>query len=440
MHEHVRNDEETPIIAAPSSPALNDTLPESTPPAVLPEQAATDAAPALWRRARQWVADNTFRSLWLPEPIQPPSVGYLMAVALEIVAALLTLVIILIIPTFSFVSILTMFVVVVVALTWGAAPGLLAAWVGIALLTLVALPIAEHTTGLTNSDAFELFVGLLIGSLISIFASGTEQARRRAVSAQALAQANETALRETNARADEFLSIASHELRSPLTSLKAALQLAQRRLRRMDGQELDAADLAAHLEALRGLLVTAENQVDRQDRLVGDLLDVSRIRAGRLEFRTASCDLVDIVTGAVDEQRMSWPDREISLDASATLLPIEADAQRIGQVVTNFLTNALKYSPPSTPAAVIVRQEAGAARVEVRDHGPGLTAAQQTRIWERFHRVPDIRQLSGSGTGLGLGLHISRTIIEQHHGRVGIESTPGQGCAFWFTLPLVQHD
>jgi signal transduction histidine kinase len=121
-----------------------------------------------------------------------------------------------------------------------------------------------------------------------------------------------------------------------------------------------------------------------------------------------------------------------------TPLMLLADADRIGQVITNFLTNALKYSPEDQPVAVQVRTHGATVRVEVRDHGPGIAAEYHARLWERFFRVPGINHQSGSGLGLGLGLHICQTIIERHHGTVGVTSAPGKGSAFWFTLPLAQ--
>ena len=112
------------------------------------------------------------------------------------------------------------------------------------------------------------------------------------------------------------------------------------------------------------------------------------------------------------------------------------DADRLGQVVTNYLTNALKYSPTYCPVTVGLDVDARQARVWVRDEGPGLPPEEQEAIWERFHRVKGIEVQSGSGIGLGLGLYICRTIIERHQGQVGVESEPGQGSTFWFTVPL----
>ena len=134
------------------------------------------------------------------------------------------------------------------------------------------------------------------------------------------------------------------------------------------------------------------------------------------------------------------PGRTICLDMpAAQSVPAVADADRIAQVVTNFLTNALKYAPEDQPVEVGLRREGTAARVWVRDQGPGLPAADQAHIWERFYRAEGITPHSGSGAGLGLGLHISKTIIARHQGRVGVDSAPGQGSTFWFTLPVASE-
>jgi K+-sensing histidine kinase KdpD len=106
---------------------------------------------------------------------------------------------------------------------------------------------------------------------------------------------------------------------------------------------------------------------------------------------------------------------------------------------TNYLTNALKYSPADRPVAVGITVSDREARVWVRDEGSGLPAEEQTQIWERFHRAREIVVQSGSGIGLGLGLYICRTIIERHQGRVGVESAPGRGSTFWFTVPLARR-
>ena len=147
--------------------------------------------------------------------------------------------------------------------------------------------------------------------------------------------------------------------------------------------------------------------------------------------------MLAIVREVAHEQRSAWPHRDISLTLPRrAVVPIYADADRVSQVVTNLLTNALKYSPDEAPVAITIRIQGDAARVEVRDQGPGLSTKQQAHLFERFYRAPGIEQQSGSGVGLGLGLNICKNIVERHGGSVGVTSAPGKGSVFWFTLPL----
>jgi signal transduction histidine kinase len=117
-------------------------------------------------------------------------------------------------------------------------------------------------------------------------------------------------------------------------------------------------------------------------------------------------------------------------------VPVVADAQRIGQVVTNYLTNALKYSPADHPVTVGLEVDDQQAQLWVRDQGPGLPPEELDHIWDRFYRVQGIEVQSGTGVQLGLGLHVCRIIIELHRGQVGVQSTIGAGSTFWFSLPL----
>jgi signal transduction histidine kinase len=172
-------------------------------------------------------------------------------------------------------------------------------------------------------------------------------------------------------------------------------------------------------------------------RLVDDLLDDARIREGRLTLQMGPCDLEAVVGQAVAEQQVLAPERTIQLEvATAQPVVVVADAQRIAQVVTNYLSNALKYSREEQPVTVRLEVAGALARVSVRDVGAGVPEAEQAYVWERFHRIAGIEVQSGSGVGLGIGLHISKTIIEAHQGHVGVRSAPGQGSTFWFTLPL----
>jgi signal transduction histidine kinase len=272
--------------------------------------------------------------------------------------------------------------------------------------------------------------GLLVLALVRQFLTAVENER--------LHRARETALRETATQMETFLGVAGHELRNPLANMQIGLRMVERRIRRLLQRErVDTADGASLLEPI----TRAEQQEERMDRLVSDLVDVARVRAGQLELHLAPTDLAAVVRQAVEEQRQVNPERALALECLADLqVPVTADAHRLGQVVTNYLTNALKYSSADRPVAVGLQQSAQQARLWVRDEGPGLPKEEQEHVWERFHRVPGIEVQSGTGAGLGLGLHISRTIIELHHGQVGVQSMPGQGSTFWFSLPLATPD
>ena len=266
--------------------------------------------------------------------------------------------------------------------------------------------------------------------------------RERLLRERTAALASEMALRETNEQMDAFVAIASHELKTPLTSLMLSLCLIEQHIQELlphVGNALGGAN--QDREPLLRNVVVAEQQVERLDRLVNDLLDASRVRAGKLELRREPVDLAVIVREVVQEQRQLAPARVLQLQVPSALRGLVlADSVRIGQVVTNYLTNALKYSPADRPVAIGIAVDDRQVRVWVRDEGPGLSPEEQEQIWERFHRARGIVVQSGSGIGLGLGLYICRTIIERHHGQVGVDSAPGKGSTFWFTLPLARRE
>ncbi len=252
------------------------------------------------------------------------------------------------------------------------------------------------------------------------------------------ARASEQVLRETNQQLELFLGIASHELKTPLTSIIMGMQILQRRVQQLRRSLAGRApDAAPQVEAMQPLVETTLQQGGRLNRLVLELLDTSRIQAGRFELHLHPADLSAIVRTAVQEQRLAAPERTILLHLLVEgAVPVSADPERLGQVVTNYLSNALRYSDEAQAVEVGVQVEGGQGRVWVRDQGPGIPEDKQKRLWERFHRVPGIQVQSGSGVGLGIGLYLSKTIIEQHGGQVGVQSAPGAGSTFWFTLPL----
>ena len=235
-------------------------------------------------------------------------------------------------------------------------------------------------------------------------------------------------------RKQEFLSMVSHELRTPLTSIMGLIELALMQI------ELRPRSLPPEAEKLinqiEKVLKRADGQVEIETRLVEELLEVSRLERYQFDLSLRPENLVTIVQETVANQQQAARTHWIELILpSEEVVPVLADAGRIGQVLTNYLTNALKYAPVDQPVSVRLEVEASFARVSVRDQGPGLTAEQQHRVWERFYQVAAPGRHGPDG-GLGLGLAIARTIIEQHQGQVGVQSAPGQGSTFWFTLPL----
>ncbi|QBD81534.1 PAS domain-containing protein [Ktedonosporobacter rubrisoli] len=296
---------------------------------------------------------------------------------------------------------------------------------------LVGLLALDYGKEIRNLSGVEI---MLAESVSKLFALVLE--RERLLQERAESKANELALLQANRRMDEFLSIASHELRTPLTTIKGNIQLAKRRLRALL-QTNEPGNFTDRLHQIQDLLSRAERQVHTQNRLVSDLLDVSRIQANQLDLHIAHCDLTSIVHEVVEDQRTAFPQRNISLHiAAGPEIPVMGDADRISQVIANYLINALKYSAATQPVEVSLEVHEGYGRISVHDKGPGIAEEELKRLWQRFYRVPGIKPQHGQGTGLGLGLHICRTIIEQHHGEVGVESIPGKGSTFWFTLPL----
>lgn len=254
--------------------------------------------------------------------------------------------------------------------------------------------------------------------------------RDRLLREQAENAARALATQEATRRMDDFLALASHELRGPLASADGNIQLALRRLQRASpGQEDILADMTT-------LLTRAQRGLARINVLVGDLLDISRLRADRLAMHLDRHDLIGVIRDAVDEVQFlenSPPVRLTLPEAEAVCL---ADPARISQVVHNYLSNAIKYTPEGMPIEVTAAIEGQNLRLWVRDRGPGLPADVQARVWERFYRVEGSERRPGTRAGLGLGLYISKMIVEQHGGSVGLESTPSAGATFWFTLPL----
>ncbi len=257
--------------------------------------------------------------------------------------------------------------------------------------------------------------------------------REQAMRERAEATTRELSTREAAQRMELFIALAGHEFRTPLTVLKGQLYLAERKL----SASIPQGEQASALASLRESLDAAQRAAGRLGSLTDDLLAVTHARTGRLVIHPEWCDLVTLVRDLVADQRQLYPSRRLRLHMGGQRhIYIQADPVRLAQVLTNYLNNACKYSPDSSLIWVDLRVGEGMARISVRDQGPGLSPDVQAQVWERFYQAPDIQPQSGSDAGLGLGLYISRLIVEQHGGEVGVESEVGKGATFWCTVPL----
>jgi signal transduction histidine kinase len=236
-------------------------------------------------------------------------------------------------------------------------------------------------------------------------------------------------LRQAVDARDQFLSVASHELKTPLTALRLQVQSLQRSVVRAPAAQFSPEQLKARFDA-------ADRQVQRLVELIDTLLDVSRLQAGTLAFDVAELDLAALIADIVDRARPTAAAAGSSLTlASPAELRGHFDASRVDQVVTNLLSNAIKYGrgKPVTVTLSLARLPGGSrASITVRDEGIGIAPADQTRIFERFERAVSRTHYSG----LGLGLWISRQIAETLGGTLTVESEPGKGARFTLSLPV----
>ncbi|MNL04477.1 Sensor histidine kinase YycG [compost metagenome] len=226
--------------------------------------------------------------------------------------------------------------------------------------------------------------------------------------------------KELMEKKDEFMSIASHELKTPITSIKAFLQLAARVARK--GVVND--DMLAYIDK-------AARQLDNLTFLVSDLLDVSKIHAGKMQFNYSHFNMRSIIIECVGDMQ-NTEDFEIIIE-HVDDVEIYADQHRIEQVLKNFLSNAIKYSPESKAVIVYTERIADEIKVVVKDFGIGIPKDKANMVFDRFFRVDNSNY---QFSGLGLGLYICAEIVTRHDGTVGVESEEGKGSEFWFQVPL----
>jgi PAS domain S-box-containing protein len=258
---------------------------------------------------------------------------------------------------------------------------------------------------------------------ISVTISPVQNETGKIIGASAIARdvtAQQHAMNEALRLREEFISVAAHELRTPLTTLFARLQLVERRLART---ELDPATVRRDITLVR-------QAADRLKLLIDRLLDSSRITSGRLQLERETTDVAAMMT-SVASVLAETSGREIRVLASdpPESLRADLDGVRLEEVVVNLIDNAVKYSPRDTAIDLELRSTPDAIAIAVRDRGPGVPAAERTRIFEPFHRS------STTAPGFGLGLHIAKEIVELHEGTLTVESPDDGGSRFVVTLP-----
>jgi len=222
---------------------------------------------------------------------------------------------------------------------------------------------------------------------------------------------------------NDLVATVAHEFRTPLTSLRMAIHLC-------------AEEVVGPLtEKQADLIAAARDECERLQGIVDDLLDLSRIQAGRMELRTARIEAATLLSAAAAEHRPAAGEAGVALvvEEPSEATEVRADPERVGLVLSNLLGNAIRHTPRGGAVTLRVVAEGTVVRFEVTDTGEGIPPEHQERIFEKFYRVP-----GGRGGGVGLGLYISREIVQAHGGDMGVVSTPDRGSTFWFTLPKAE--
>jgi signal transduction histidine kinase len=218
-----------------------------------------------------------------------------------------------------------------------------------------------------------------------------------------------------------FISVISHELKTPVALIKGYAGT----LRRQDA-DWDQ-------EIIRESLEIIEEESDRLAQLIDNLLDASRLQAGQLKLDRSDVNLAEMAARVVREFRTQSNRHTFEVDFASEYPIVQGDAERLRQVITNLISNAIKYSPDSGKIIVSGRYDDSQVYVAVSDQGIGIPAGERERIFDRFYRVDSA--LSRRTQGAGLGLYLAKSVVEAHGGRIWVSSTPGQGSTFVFTLP-----
>ena len=232
------------------------------------------------------------------------------------------------------------------------------------------------------------------------------------------AEANERVLREAKRQQDTFLTMVSHELKTPLTSMQLLITFLRRELTDV---KYDKA------------ITTLENQLQRITRLVSDLLDMARIKTGQMSFSFVLCDVVQIAHEAVNRIQMSIDTHKIVLTCDMTAW-VQADPDRLEQIIVNLVTNAIKYSPEADRVDIRIFSRKRNVVFAIQDYGIGISRQAQVHVFEQYYRSSEAAQRKYPG--LGIGLYITSEIVKHHHGQIWVESEESKGSTFSFSLPM----
>lgn len=229
-----------------------------------------------------------------------------------------------------------------------------------------------------------------------------------------------TQRKQVENRKDEFIRMASHELKTPLSSIKGYVQLLDRQIN------------SSNIHDLSQYLKKANIYIDRLNKLINDLLDISHIQSGNLRIQRKAFDFDSFVHDAVEAVQHTVTSHQLTL-SGATHAKVRADRDRIEQVIDNLLSNAIKYSPGADRVQVTVESDADGVKLTVRDFGIGIPKNKISEVFECFYRIDETSQ---QFSGLGLGLYISKQIITKHQGEIYIHKPVGRGTSITFTLPV----
>lgn len=238
-------------------------------------------------------------------------------------------------------------------------------------------------------------------------------------------------LRSLDEAKSEFLNIASHELRTPMTSIKGSLGL------------LTSGALGELNTEVLNLVKIAESETDRLIRLTNDILDMAKIEARKMPLKPNWISLMQLIQKTAESMQGYLNSSNVNIQIhDMNSITVYADEDRIQQVLTNLLSNAIKFSPPGKSVEVIVEASTGTPlKIMVQDHGKGIPPGQKQLLFQKFRQATSPENPLVKGTGLGLA--IARALVEEHQGQIGVDSKPNEGCTFYFTLPqwkLEPHD